>query len=79
MRAHFRGDRPLHGRDLMGGGGHNAPPPGRTKSSNSPAFLGLILQIIAHTKSTLALYYPTCEHLLLRSVQRIKNKALFYK
>ena len=41
MRAHFRGDRPLCGRDLKGG--HNAPlmPPGRTKTSNSPAFLGL--------------------------------------
>ena len=25
MRAHFRGDRPFHGRDLEGG--HNAPPP----------------------------------------------------
>ena len=41
MRAHFCGDRPLGGRDLKGG--HNAPPPppGRTKTSNSPAFLGV--------------------------------------
>ena len=27
---------------LGGGGGHNAPPPGRSKTSNSPALLGLM-------------------------------------
>ena len=42
MRANFRGDRPFHGRDLRGEGGHNAPPPpGRSKTSNSLALLGL--------------------------------------
>ena len=27
--------------EILGGGGHNAPPPGRSKTSNSPALLGL--------------------------------------
>ena len=41
MRANFRGDRPFHGRDLRGGGHNAPPPPGHSKTSNSPALLGL--------------------------------------
>ena len=53
MRAHFRGDRPFHGRDLERGGGGVIQSPGRIKTSNSQAFLGLTkLKINATTIDT---------------------------
>ena len=40
MRANFRGDQPFTTENLRGAI-MPPPPPGRTKTSNSPAFLGL--------------------------------------